>query len=405
MLAYLPIPLIQKFEKYQDSLYNIDNTILLILEMLFSGVCALIKKEIIDLLKDPKSAFSIFFPIFLFLVVFNQASIKDVENSSVVIFNQDRGTHSVNLLEDIVNTKVFKKSIYVSSEKELQKNIDAENAFIGICIPSDFSKNIELGNKSNVLIVTDGRRTNAAIIAFGYTSQIIAKFQIKASRNTMKNVPNVTVRTWYNPNKNQNWFSLTNLVCMIIISQAIVLTALAITREKEQGTFDQLLVSPIQPLGMIIGKTVPSIIISLFMGFCIMFLGSWMYGVPINGSLLLMFFSMTVYVISVVGIGVCIAAFANTQQQALLGAFIVQMPMGTLSGLMSPVESIENPFMVLFSKCNPVVYGNTLVKGIMIKDMSFADAMESIVPIILIGIVVLTTAGIVFSKKHRIKIF
>lgn len=373
--------------------------------MLFTGVGALIRKELLDLLKDPKSAFSIFFPIFLFLVLFVFASTKDVENSSVVIFNQDRGTHSVNLLDDIVNTNIFKETIYVNSQKDLEKNIDNENAFIGLSIPHDFSKNIELGKKSNIFIITDGRRTNSANIVFGYLSQILTKFQLKISKSITRNIPNVTVRTWYNPNKNQKWFSITNLVCMIIVSQAITLTALAITREKEQGTFDQLLVSPIQPLGMLIGKTTPSIIISLFMGACVMFLGSWMYGVPINGSLLLMLFSMTVYVISVVGIGVCISAFANTQQQAMLGTFIIQMPMASLSGLMSPVESIENPLMKLFTKCNPVVYGNTLVKGIMIKDMSFLDALESIIPIILIGIVVLSIASVVFAKKHRIKIF
>ncbi len=373
--------------------------------MVFTGVGALVRKELLDLLKDPKSSFTIFFPIFLFLVVFVMASNKDVENSSVVIFNQDRGVHSVNLLDDIVNTNIYKKSIYVNSDKDLQNVINKEEAFIGITIPADFSKNIDLKRKSDILVVTDGRRTNAATIAYSYLSQILAKYQAKISGSEMRAIPSVSVRTWYNPNKNQRWFSITNLICMIIISQAIALTALAIAREKEQGTFDQLLVSPIKPLGMLIGKTTPSVIISLFMGICIMFLGSWMYGVPIRGSLLLMAFAMITYVISVVGIGVCIAAFANTQQQAMLGTFIVQMPIASLSGLMSPVESIENPLMKAFTKVNPMVYGNNLVKGIMIKDMTFFDALHSIVPIILIGVFVVSLASVVFSKKHRIKVF
>ena len=373
--------------------------------MLFTGVGALIRKELLNLLRDPKSAFTIFFPIVLFLVLFVFASTKDVENSSVVIFNQDRGVHSVDLLDDIVNTTIFKETIYVTSEKDLEKKINNESAFIGVTIPSDFSKNIDLGRKSDILVVTDGRRTNAATIAYGYLSQILYKYQSSISDKVMKNVPSVTVRTWYNPNKDQKWFSITNLICTIIISQAITLTALAITREKEQGTFDQLLVSPIKPLGMLIGKTTPSILISLFMGACVMFFGSWFYGVPINGSLFLMLISMGVYVISVVGIGVCIAAFANTQQQAMLGTFIIQMPMTSLSGLMSPVEGIENPIMKLFVKVNPVVYGNQLVKGIMIKDMSLAGALESIIPILFIGFFVIAIACAVFAKKHRIKVF
>lgn len=373
--------------------------------MLFDGVGALVRKELLDLLKDPKSSFAIFFPIFLFLVVFVLASNKDVENSNIVIFNQDRGVHAVDLLDDIVNTNIFREATYISSEKDLQKNINNEKAFIGITIPADFSKNIDLKRKADILIVTDGRRTNAATIAYSYLSQILAKYQATVAGHEINVIPFVSVRTWYNPNKNQNWFSITNLVCMIIISQAIALTALAIAREKEQGTFDQLLVSPIKPLGMLIGKTTPSVIISLFMGACVMFLGSWMYGVPIRGSLFLMFISMILYVISVVGIGVCIAAFANTQQQAMLGTFIVQMPIASLSGLMSPVESIENPLMKLFTKVNPMVYGNRLVKGIMIKDMTLSDALHSIVPIILIGIFVISLACVVFSRKHRIKVF
>ena len=231
------------------------------------------------------------------------------------------------------------------------------------------------------------------------------KYQAKVSGGVMDNIPSVTVRTWYNPNKNQYWFSITNLVGMIIVSQAISLTALAIAREKEQGTFDQLLVSPIQPLGIVVGKATPCAMISLFMGMCVMFLGSLMYGVPIRGSLLLMFIAMTTYVISVVGIGVCVAAFSNTQQQAMLGTFIVQMPMASLSGLMSPVESIENPLMKAFTNVNPVVYGNKLVQGIMIKDMTFADAMHNIMPIIFIGIFVLSLACFVFAKRYRVKIF
>ena len=373
--------------------------------MLLTGVGALVRKELLNLLRDPKSAFAILFPILVFLFLFVFASTKDVENSTVVIFNQDRGTHSVDLLDDIVNTNIFKETIYVNSQKELEKNINNETAFIGISLPADFSKSIDLGRKADVLVITDGRRTNGATIVYGYLSQILAKFQAKLSPSVAAKVPSVTVRTWYNPNKDQKWFSITNLVCMIIVSQAIALTALAIAREKEQGTFDQLLVSPIKPLGILVGKALPSMIISLFMGACIMFLGSWMYGVPINGSLLLMLIAMTAYVFSVVGIGICIAAFSNTQQQAMLGTFIVQIPMASLSGLMSPVESIENPVMKAFTKVNPMVYGNTLTRGIMIKDMSLMGALESIVPILLIGLAVTAIACFVFTKKHRIKVF
>lgn len=373
--------------------------------VLFKGVGALTKKELINFLREPKSAFMIFFPIILFLSVFVFASNKDVENSSVVIFNQDSGNYSRELLDKIVDTKIFKETFYVNSDKDFKKTIDTEKAFIGLAFPQDFSKNIMLKKQANVQVISDGRRTNAATIAYGYFSQIISKFQADLQNLSKQNVPSVTVRTWYNPNKNNNWFSITNLACMIIISQAIALVSLSIAREKEEGTFDQLLVSPIKPLGILLGKMIPSIILSMFMGFSVMIAGHIFYGVPIRGSILLILFSMTIYVTSVVGIGVCIAAFAKTQQQAMLGGFIVQMPIMSMSGLMSPVESVTNPFMQAFIKCNPVVYANRLVKGSMLKDMSFESAMENIYPLMLIGIVVLTIACIVFAKQHRLKVF
>jgi ABC-2 type transport system permease protein len=373
--------------------------------MRFSGVGALINKELLNLLRDPKSAFMIFFPIVLFLTLFVFASTKDVESSSIAIFNQDRGVHSVNFLDKIVNTKIFEKTIYVNDNVAFDRAINVEDAFIGIIFPENFSKNIDKNKRTDIQIVVDGRRTNSATIVYGYLSQILAKYQRDLFEKTANNIPNVTIRTWYNPNKEQKWFAITNLICIIIISQAISLTALSITREKEQGTFDQLLVSPINPLGMLVGKTIPSVVISLFMGACIMFLGNILYGVPINGSLLLMLFSMTMYVFSVVGIGVCIAAFANTQQQAMLGTFLLQLPMTSLSGLLSPTESIENPIMKLFVICNPVAYGNKLVKGIMLKDMGTLDAIKNIVPIMFIGLFVISIAAFTFTKRHRIKIF
>ena len=372
---------------------------------MLKGVGSLIRKEIQNLLREPKSAFMIFFPMVVFLTLFVNATTKDVENTSVVIFNQDGGIYSQNLIDNVTNTKVFKKTFYVNSERDLKKFIDTEKAFIGIIFPSNFSKNINLAKKVDIQIVTDGRRTNSAMIAYGYLSKIIQKFQTKISKKIMKNAPSITVRTWYNSNKDPIWFSITNLICILIVNQAISLTALSIVREKEQGTFDQLLVSPIKPLGILIGKITPSIVISMFMGMTVMILGCLLYSVPIRGSLLIMVFSMVVYVLSVVGIGVAISAFANTQQQASLGTFMLSMPLIALSGLMAPVESITNPVLKLFVMCNPLVYANRLIKGTMLKDMSVESALESVYPLLIIGMAVLTIASVVFAKKHRIKVF
>ena len=354
----------------------------------------MLKKELTEFITNKGNFITIIAPIILFLAVFVLAATKDVENIDVIVNIENSSRSTTKLVEKIEASKTFVPRICYDGKKVIEERINTERALVGIDIS---------GNKS-IQINMDGRRTNSSTLATGYVNELINKYQI-ANSKIAKSMPEVSVRSWYNPNKDQKWFSITNLVCMIVISQAIALTALSIVREKEQGTFDQLLVAPISPMGILIGKALPSVIISLFMGACVMFIGGWLYGVPIRGSLILMTIAMTVYVISVVGIGVCIAAFSNTQQQAMLGTFIVQMPIASLSGLMTPVESIDNPIMRAFTKINPMVYGNNLVKGIMLKDMTFLDALHSIFPLIFIGLFVICVACIIFSKKHKIKIF
>jgi ABC-2 type transport system permease protein len=362
------------------------------------GVAALVKKELRSLLREPRSVAMIFGPIFLFLTLFVFATTKDVENASIVVLNEDCGTYSTEIMEKVVSTKVFKTVRYVHSRGEFEKLIDAEDAFIGIVFEKSFSKNIMNKQIADVQIITDGRRTNSAIIAQSYMTKIMSKMMLP------QNAPTTSVRSWYNPNKEATWFSITNLVCTLIANQTIAIVSLAIAREKERGTFEQLLVTPINPLGILIGKMVPGVIIGLFMGFFVMFLANILYGVPIVGNVAIMFMCMVAYVFAIVGIGIFISAFANTQQQASLGMFVALLPLASLSGLTSPIEAITNPFFKAFSSCNPLVYANKLVRGFMIKDMSIHDAWLSVYPLIMIGLVLLTISSVVFVKTHKIKV-
>ncbi|MDR0553007.1 MAG: ABC transporter permease [Holosporales bacterium] len=369
---------------------------------MFEGVAALVKKEIRALLKEPQSVAMIFGPIFLFLTLFVFATTKDVENTSIVVLNEDSGIYSTEIMEKVVSTKVFKDVQYVYDRAEFEKLINAEKAFIGIVFDKSFSKDImnnQRTKSAGIQIITDGRRTNSAVIAQSYLTRIISKMLLA------KNSPSASIRSWYNPNKEATWFSITNLVCMLISNQAISIVALAIAREKERGTFEQLLVTPISPLGMLIGKMVPGMAIGMFMGFFVMFLAHALYGVPIAGNVALMFICMLVYVFAVVGIGVFISAFANTQQQASLGMFVALLPLASLSGLTCPVEAITNPFFKAFSMCNPLVYASKLVRGFMIKDISIHDAWLNVYPLLIIGFVLLIVSATVFARTHKIKVF
>lgn len=209
-------------------------------------------------------------------------------------------------------------------------------------IPQDFSRKIESNSQANIQLILDGRRSNATQIVNGYISSIIENYnqEIQKTHGAIMTPLVMVTRSWFNENLLYLWFTVPSLVCILSMLISLVVTALSVARERELGTFDQLLVSPLTPYEILIGKTIPAIIIGLAEGLLMWVAAVWLFDVPFYGSPLLMVYILFIFIMSTVGVGLFISSMCKTQQQAILGVFIYMVPVVTLSGYASPVENM-----------------------------------------------------------------
>lgn len=260
-------------------------------------ILALIWKELQAQLRDPHSRRLVFLPVVLQVALFPFAATLEVKNSTLAIYNQDAGAHSVELIQRFAKARAFPHFIMVHSPAQVQKVIDNQEALLAISFPSDFSRKIASGNTATLQTIIDGRRSNSAQIASNYIQEIIEGYKAELlGVNHPKST--LVVRHWYNPNLDDQWYVLPGLVALITTIGCLIFTALSVAREREQGTFEQLLVSPLTPGFLMIGKTIPALVIALLQASIILAASILFYRIPFQGSLLLLYCCLVVYGLS-----------------------------------------------------------------------------------------------------------
>lgn len=360
---------------------------------------ALVLKELQALLGDPSSRALLLMPVMLQLLLFPFAATLDVTNASIAIYNRDAGIPATELVQRFASSSAFTEIIPIRSQKEMEEAIESRSALLAVSIPETFSRELAAGENASVQVLLDGRRSNSAQIAFGYLQGIVDGYMKDRIAAGGKVPPSEIVsRYWYNDNLNYRHFTLANLVAVITTIGALILTALSVAREREQGTFDQLLVSPLTPEMIMIGKAVPAIIVAFFQATIILAAAVFAYHVPFRGSLLLLYVAMFFYALSLVGVGLFISSLCNTQQQAFLGAFSFMMPAMMLSGFASPVENMPY-WLQIATLPNPIRHFVEIVKGVFLKDASAGRVFSLIVPLMIIGLGTLSLAAIMFRRK------
>ena len=209
---------------------------------------------------------------------------------------------------------------------------------------------------------------------------------------------NLAVRNWFNPNLNYQWYVLTVIVAMLSVVVTLILTALSIARERELGTFDQLIVSPLSSFEILLGKTIPPLCIAMILTCVMTSIVIFVFQVPFNGSIFLLLVSLLISLLSIVGVGLFISSICNTQQQAILSVMTFMMPAVLLSGFISPIEDMPI-FLQYLTYLNPVRFFMVLTRGIFLKGMGVADVMTNLIPLIIIAIITLTLASRTFKRK------
>lgn len=361
---------------------------------MFARLLALIKKEFLAIKNDKKSLFVVMIPPLLQLIVFSFAATLELKNINLVVLDQDNSQNSHALIGKIEGSPSVHSLYFVQTYQEGAAIIDRQKALAFIVIPENFAKNLGSQN-SKVQLILDGRHSNTAQSAEAYLSQMILNFQLQYTPNMPVNI---VARNFYNPNLNNFWWIVPNLFGSITMLVAMLLTSLSIAREKELGTFEQLLVSPLTPLEILLGKLLPALLISLAESTIILFVAINFFEVPLHGSVALLYLSVIVFLFSMSGIGLFISTISKTQQQAILGTFVILLPSFLLSGFATPVENIPS-WLQPVTDFIPLKYYLILIKGVFLKDMSLEVALAELIPMFLLGIFFFLGAMLFFKKK------
>jgi ABC-2 type transport system permease protein len=339
-------------------------------------IWTLIRKELQAQLRDRDSRRLLIVPVILQLAVFPFALTLEVKNNTLAIYNQDSGDNSVELMQRFSKASAFPTLKILHNITEVQDTIDNQRALLVITFPSDFSRKVLAGRPATLQVIIDGRRSNAAQIAASYIQDIVTNYNNDIKSDSFV-APTTVIRDWFNPNLDYKWFILPCLVAIITTIGCLTVTAMSVAREREQGTFEQLLVSPLTTGYIMFGKTIPALLIAAVQATIILFASIWIYGVPFQGSILLLYICLLCYGLALSGIGLLISAISSTQQQAFLGVFGFLMPAIMLSGYISPIENIPEPLRAI-TWFNPVRHFILLAKGIYLKGISFELAWQDL---------------------------
>ena len=364
-------------------------------------ILALTIKEFLALLKDKRSRMVVVVPPLVQLLVFGYAATYDLKNAPYAVYNEDAGKASRDLLAGFRGSPNFTEVALLSREGQIAPVIDKKEALLVIHIDPRFSRDLLLGRSARVQIIVDGRNSNTAMLAQNYASTIINNFNTAWNARHGRAGPPayVTTRAWFNPNLESRWFIVPGIVGLLTLVVTMMVTALSVAREREQGTFDQLLVTPLRPLEMIIGKSLPGFLIGMSEATVIILAAVLWFKVPFLGNVATLYTGVFLFLLSAIGIGLMISSIAITQQQGLLGAFLFLVPAIILSGFTTPIANMP-PLIQELTLLNPMRYFMVILRGVFLEGMSFHLLIGQFWPLAAIAVTTLTAAGWLF--RHRL---
>ena len=371
-------------------------------------MATIVRKELLVLLCNKVSRMLIIVPPLMQIVVFGWAATMEVRNVDVAVLNHDSGNWSREIVRRLQGSHTFRSVTFLDGEVDIRPTIERQKALFVMVFDDEFSRRVDAGAPAQMQVILDGRRSNAAQIASYYLETIVRGIGESTPRGQMAlgaataagGAPklDVRVRCWFNPNLEFQWFFLPNLIGMLGFMLGLVVTGLSVAREREVGTFDQLLVSPATPTEIALAKLVPGCVVGLVHGTIFLLISVFGFGVPFSGSLVLLYVAMLVFAMASGGVGLMVSSLSATQQQAFLGAFTVGVPCILISGAVTPVINMP-PFLQYASQLNPMRHFTTIVQGVFLKDITVAAAAVSLGKIACISAVAVGVAVWMFKRK------
>lgn len=355
-------------------------------------------KELLATLKDPASRILLVAPPLIQGLLFGYAATFNLTNVPFAVLDQSNSKTSVEYIARLDGSDIFNHVATLVNESEIARSIDSGKAMLVIHIGRDFEDKLSRGENAPIQVITDGRNSMTASVATGYIGEITMAFNAEHGGN----IPPVSVitRTWYNPNQITRWAFMPSIIATFGMIQVLLLAGLSVAREREQGTFDQLLVTPLSPLEILIGKAIPPIIIGLVQASIVMSLCLWWFKIPFAGSFGLLYLSLFIFIVSFVGVGLCISAIANSMQQVMVYAFFLIMPTVLLSGLAAPIHNMPE-ILQTATYANSLRFGIECVRRIYLEGASFSQIAVNYIPMLAVTAVAMPLAAWLF--RHRIE--
>ncbi len=363
-------------------------------------ILALIRKEFLAVLKDPRSRFIIFAPPMIQCMLFGYAATFDLNSVAYAVLDQDHSAASSALLARLDGSGVFERQADLRHTADIATWIDSSRALLVIQIDQAFERNLLAGKAVAVEVIADGRNSNTAGTALGYLNAIVADFNgdWRSEHGQGGQSVRILTRAWYNPNLDSRWTMIPSLIGTLTLLGTMMLTALSVAREREQGTFDQLLVTPFRPFEIMVGKAAPNMVIGLGQATTILVVAQFWFRIPFVGSFFVLYCGLALFMMAAVGLGLFVSSIAKTMQQAMLYAFILLMPFSLLSGLATPFSSMPDALQDIMI-INPLRYALDLAKRVYLEGAGFPNLVSDFLPLFVIGVVTLWGAAWLFRRR------
>lgn len=354
-------------------------------------------KELLATFKDPRFTFSLIVPTIIMGFLFGYAANFNVENIPYVVVDKSNSQESVQLLAHLDGTSFYHRVATLENENEIGPYINSEDAMLAIVIPEDFVDKLERGEDSPVQLITDGRYTATSGSVTNYTTEVISQWSLERSGETPP--VEIQVRTWYNPNQVTRWIFMAGIMGSMSFSQVIMLAGMSVAREREEGTFEQLLVTPASPLVLLIGKAFAPIVVGMIEATLLLAISSLWFQVPMAGSFLTLYFTLFLFFLSAAGAGLSISSICDNLQQVGVYATLYLMPNSILSGMATPVRNMPVVLRYLTYE-NPLRFALEAIRRICLEGAPMSRISYNYIPLVIIALVTLSTAGYLF--RHHL---
>ena len=375
--------------------------------MLNPRLRSLIRKEFIQIWRDPRTLILVVVIPVVQLFLLGYAATNDVRNVPLAVYDQDRGPAARALLDAYRAADYFRVAFDVSSEDELRGLIDAGKARAGLIIPPDYGQRIQGSGSAAVAFVLDGSDPTVASTALSaaqligqqYATRVQAERLGRRGQAGAIQLPlEVRSQVWYNPDLVSAYFMIPGVIGMILYALTSILTATAIVRERERGTIEQLIVTPIRPWELVVGKVLPYVILAFLNTLEVLLIGALWFEVPIRGDLGLILAVSGLFLLSSLGIGLLASTIANTQQEAMLTVWMTLLPGIFLSGFFFPLEAMPKPLQWI-SYLMPLRYYLVIIRSLLLKGVAAAALRDEILALAIFGFVIMAAASLRFRKR------